>query len=138
ERGVLLVPFTRVHPPGPGAGTGAAGGGGRAREGGTARRVGSATMSSATPSDVLGVTFAGFTPLGPRRATEVAVRAEQLGYRSYWTAEASGPESFAVLGAVGAVAPGLDLGTGIIPIQVRSPLLAAMGAATLQALHPER
>lgn len=89
-------------------------------------------------SDVLGVTFAGFSPLGPLRAVEVARRAEALGYRSYWTAEANGPESFATLAAVGAAAPALDLGTGIVPIQVRSPLLAAMGAATLQALHPER
>jgi probable F420-dependent oxidoreductase len=86
----------------------------------------------------LGVTFAGFSPLGPRRATEVAARSEALGYRSFWTAEASGPESFATLAACGEAAPGLDLGTGIIPVQVRSPLLAAMGAATLQALHPER
>jgi probable F420-dependent oxidoreductase len=89
-------------------------------------------------SDVLGVTFAGFTPLGPRRAVEVAQRAQELGYRSFWTAEASGPESFATLAAVGAVAPALDLGTGIVPLQVRSPLLAAMGAATLQDLHPDR
>jgi probable F420-dependent oxidoreductase len=86
----------------------------------------------------LGVTFAGFSPLGPVRAVEVAARAEALDYRSYWTAEASGPEAFAVLAACGAAAPGLDLGTGIVPIQVRSPLLTAMGAATLQALHPER
>jgi probable F420-dependent oxidoreductase len=86
----------------------------------------------------LGVTFAGFSPLGPQRAVEVAQRAEELGYRSYWTAEASGPESFAVLAACGAAAPGLDLGTGIVPIQVRSPTLTAMGAATLQALHPDR
>ena len=40
--------------------------------------------------------------------------------------------------ACGAAAPSLDLGTGIVPLQVRSPLLAAMGAATLQALHPDR
>jgi probable F420-dependent oxidoreductase len=86
----------------------------------------------------LGVTFAGFSPLGPQRAVEVARSSEALGYRSYWTAEASGPESFAVLAACGAAAPGLDLGTGIVPIQVRSPLLTAMGAATLQALHPDR
>jgi probable F420-dependent oxidoreductase len=86
----------------------------------------------------LGVTFAGFSPLGPQRAVDVARRSQELGYRSYWTAEASGPESFAVLAACGAAAPALDLGTGIVPIQVRSPLLTAMGAATLQALHPER
>ena len=86
----------------------------------------------------LGVTFAGFSPLGPLRAVEVAAHAADLGYRSYWTAEASGPEAFATLAACGAAAPSLDLGTGIVPLQVRSPLLAAMGAATLQALHPDR
>jgi probable F420-dependent oxidoreductase len=94
-------------------------------------------LGCATVAD-LGVTFAGFSPLGPQRAVDVAVRAQELGYRSYWTAEASGPESFAVLAACGAAAPALDLGTGIVPIQVRSPMLTAMGAATLQALHPDR
>jgi probable F420-dependent oxidoreductase len=86
----------------------------------------------------LGVTFASFTALGPDKATIVARQAQELGYRSFWTAEANGPESFAVLAAAGAVAPGLDLGTGVLPVQLRSPLLVAMSAATLQALHPDR
>jgi probable F420-dependent oxidoreductase len=89
-------------------------------------------------ADHLGVTFAGFMPLGPRLAVDVAVRSAELGYRSYWTAEANGPEAFSVLAACGQAAPALDLGTGIVPLQVRSPLLCAMAAATLQALHPER
>ncbi len=86
----------------------------------------------------LGVTFASFSALGPDKAPLVARRAQELGYRSFWTAEANGPESFAVLAAAGAAAPGLDLGTGVLPIQLRSPLLVAMSAATLQALHPEQ
>ncbi|MBX3287277.1 MAG: LLM class flavin-dependent oxidoreductase, partial [Actinobacteria bacterium] len=39
--------------------------------------------------------------------------------------------------AAGAAAPGLDLGTGVLALQLRTPMLAAMGAATLQALHPD-
>ena len=39
--------------------------------------------------------------------------------------------------AAGAAAPGLDLGTGVLALQLRTPMVAAMGAATLQALHPD-
>ena len=86
----------------------------------------------------LGVTFASFQPFGPLAAVDVARNAEALGYRSFWTAETTGPEAFATLAAAGAAAPSLDLGTGVLALQVRSAPLAAMSAATLQALHPER
>ncbi|MFN0089853.1 MAG: LLM class F420-dependent oxidoreductase [Acidimicrobiales bacterium] len=95
-------------------------------------------MSEPTGLDALGVTFASFSALGPDKALAAARLAEELGYRSFWTAEASGTEAFSVLAAAGQAAPSLDLGTGIVPIQIRSPLLTAMAAATLQALHPER
>lgn len=86
----------------------------------------------------LGLTFASLMGRGPVAATEVARRAQDLGFGSFWTAETTGPESFTTLAAVGAAAPGLDLGTGVIPLQLRSPTLTAMAAATLQALHPDR
>ncbi len=60
-----------------------------------------------------------------------------MGYRSLWTVEATGTDAFSLLGAVSAVTPKLDLATGIVPIQVRTPPLAAMSAATLQALSPD-
>ncbi len=85
----------------------------------------------------IGVTFASLGVLGPARAVDVARVAADAGHRSFWTAEANGPESFALLGAVAAGAPGLALGTGIVPLQVRSPALTAMGAATLQTLAPD-
>ncbi len=69
---------------------------------------------------------------------DVARTAEQLGYRSFWIAEANGTEAFSLLGAVGAAAPSLDLGTGVLALQLRTPPLVAMAAATLQALHPDR
>lgn len=88
--------------------------------------------------DALGLTFAGFMPLGPQVALRAARLAEEVGYRSFWTAETTGPEAFATLAAVGAAAPGLDLGTGVLALQLRTPPLTAMAAATLQALHPDR
>ena len=76
--------------------------------------------------------------LGPGNALEVARRAEALGYESFWTAEVNGPEAFGLLGAVSQVAPSLGLGTGVVALQLRTPPLLAMAAATLQAMAPER
>lgn len=85
-----------------------------------------------------GVTFASLMGLGPDLAPTTARLAEELGYRSYWTAETTGPEAFSLLGAVGAVAPSLDLGTGVLALQLRTPGVVAMAGATLQALGPDR
>lgn len=89
------------------------------------------------PTD-LGVTFASFQSQGLGAALDAARWAEELGFGSYWTAETTGPEAFTTLAAVGAAAPSLDLGTGVLALQLRTPMVTAMGAATLQALHPER
>jgi probable F420-dependent oxidoreductase len=86
----------------------------------------------------LGVTFASFQNLGLEVGMRAATLAESLGYRSFWTAETVGAEAFATLAATGQVAPGLDLGTGVLALQLRTPMVVAMGAATLQALHPDR
>lgn len=85
-----------------------------------------------------GVTFASLMPLGPDLALSTAKLAEELGYQSFWTAETTGPEAFSLLGAVGTAAPGLDLGTGVLALQLRTPMVVAMAGATLQALHPDR
>ncbi len=76
--------------------------------------------------------------LGPRMSVDVARRAEELGYASLWTAEVTGPDAFAMLSACSQAAPGLSLGTGVLALQLRTPPLAAMAAATLQALAPDR
>lgn len=85
-----------------------------------------------------GVTFASLMGLGPQTALATARLAEEVGYSSFWTAETTGPEAFSVLSAAGAAAPSLDLGTGVLALQLRTPMLVAMAGATLQALHPER
>jgi probable F420-dependent oxidoreductase len=85
----------------------------------------------------MGVTFASLMSLGPAAAPQIAARAQELGYTSFWTAETTGPEGFSVLAAAGAAAPGIGLGTGVLALQLRTPMLVAMAGATLQALHPE-
>jgi len=88
--------------------------------------------------DRAGVTFASLMTLGPDVAVSTARLAEDLGYASFWTAETTGPEAFTILAAAGAAAPGLDLGTGVMALQLRTPMVVAMAGATLQALHPDR
>lgn len=85
----------------------------------------------------MGVTFASLTSLGAAAAPAIASRAQDLGYTSFWTAETTGPEAFAVLAAAGAAAPGIGLGTGVLALQLRTPMVVAMAGATLQALHPD-
>lgn len=92
----------------------------------------------AAPPDQLGFTFASLMGLGPHLAPDTARRAEQLGYQSFWTAETTGPEAFSLLAAAGAAAPSLALGTGVLALQLRTPMLVAMAGATLQALHPDQ
>lgn len=85
-----------------------------------------------------GVTFASFQTLGLDVGRQVARLARDMGYRSYWTAETTGQEAFATLGAIGAEVGGLELGTGVLAVQLRTPMLAAMGAATLQDIAGDR
>jgi probable F420-dependent oxidoreductase len=75
--------------------------------------------------------------LGPPLAPKVAARAAELGYQQFWTAETTGPEAFSVLAAGGAAAPSLGLGTGVLALQLRTPMVVAMAGATLQSLHPD-
>ena len=76
--------------------------------------------------DRAGVTFASLMALGPDLAVSTARQAQDLGYTSFWTAETTGPEAFSILAAAGAAAPGLDLGTGVVALQLRTPMLVAM------------
>ena len=86
----------------------------------------------------LGVTAAPFIRSGTAAVVDLARRADRLGYDSFWVAEVTGIEAFSVLGAASCAAPGVGLGTGVLAMQVRTPPLLAMAAASLQALAPDR
>ena len=96
-------------------------------------------VESTLPMDShIGVTAAPLIRSGPNECLELARRGARLGYDSFWVAEVTGIEAFSVLGAAALAAPSLSLGTGVLPIQVRTPPLLAMAAASLQALVPNR
>lgn len=71
-------------------------------------------------------------------AVAFARTSAELGYGSFWTPEVTGAEAFSTLTAVGSAIEDVALGTGVVPMQTRSPVLAAMGGVSLQSLWPER
>ncbi|KAA0232666.1 MAG: LLM class F420-dependent oxidoreductase [Actinobacteria bacterium] len=90
------------------------------------------------PAEVAALESLGVMSLGILDPVRLASLAESLGYRSVWVPETTGYEAFATLAAAGAVTSHLDLCSGVIPIQLRTPVLLAMGGATLQSFHPDR
>ena len=69
---------------------------------------------------------------------QIAVEAEELGYDSVLCGEVAGAEVMATLGMMAARTDRIRLASGIIPTSTRSPVLAAMGFATLSSMAPGR
>ncbi|MGE3618952.1 MAG: LLM class flavin-dependent oxidoreductase [Acidimicrobiia bacterium] len=76
--------------------------------------------------------------LGPVAALGLVRTAADRGFGSLWTVTGRGTEALSFLGAAAAAVPGLALGTGILPIPLYLPTVAAMAVATVQALDPGR
>ena len=64
-------------------------------------------------------------------AVALARRADALGYESLWVTHGIGRDALQVLAAFGSVAPRAGLGSGVIPIYPRHPVLLAQEALTL-------
>ena len=84
------------------------------------------------------MSVAGIQTLGTDMTLDVAREADALGYESLWVAEANAAEAMSLLGAVTQAAPHLGVGTGVLALQLRTPPLHAMAAATLQQLVGDR
>ena len=64
-------------------------------------------------------------------ALALARRADALGYESLWVTHGGGRDALLVLSAYSQLAPRAGLGTGVIPIYPRHPVLLAQEALTL-------
>jgi probable F420-dependent oxidoreductase len=84
------------------------------------------------------VSVAGLQTLGAQMSVDVARESNELGYGSVWVAEANSAEAMSLLGAISQVTPDAGLGTGVLALQLRTPPLHAMAAATLQQLVGDR
>ena len=85
-----------------------------------------------------GMSVAGLQTLGAALSLDVAREADELGYAAVWVAEANAAESMSLLGAISQVTKRAGLGTGVLALQLRTPPLHAMAAATLQQLAGDR
>jgi alkanesulfonate monooxygenase SsuD/methylene tetrahydromethanopterin reductase-like flavin-dependent oxidoreductase (luciferase family) len=59
--------------------------------------------------------------------------AHELGVQQIWLAQRTDVDAIALAGLVGAAVPGLGVGTSVVPINPRHPLLIASAAQTAQA-----
>jgi probable F420-dependent oxidoreductase len=84
------------------------------------------------------MSIAGVQTLGAGLSLDVAGEADALGYESVWVAEANAAEAMSLLGAISQTTPHVGLGTGVVALQLRTPPLHAMAAATLQQLAGDR
>jgi probable F420-dependent oxidoreductase len=75
-------------------------------------------------------------PLGEQRP--LFEEAAELGYTDLWSSEASGTDAFTPLAAAATWAPGLQLGTAIVPAYTRGPATLAMSVASMAELAPGR
>src|SRR3954468_11496756 len=62
-----------------------------------------------------------------------ARRAHELGVRQIWLGQQVDLDAIALAGLVGAAVPGLGVGTSVVPINPRHPLIIAAAAQTAQA-----
>ena len=72
------------------------------------------------------------------QALALARRADALGYDSLWVTHGVGRDALLVLAAYAHAAPRVGLGTGIVPIYPRHPVLLAQEALTLSDLSGGR
>jgi len=78
-----------------------------------------------------GFTFASLPSFGISSVPALTAAVAEHGYDSFWVAETTGTEAFSTLALAASTVPGIGLGTGVLAVQLRTPMLAAMGAATL-------
>jgi len=71
-------------------------------------------------------------------ALALARRADELGYESLWVTHGIGRDALLVLGAYSQVATRAGLGTGVVPIHPRHPVLLAQEALTLSEVSGGR
>ena len=71
---------------------------------------------------------------GAQEAVPMARFAREHGYEELWLAEVAGGDAYAIAGALAIGAPGMRIGTAVVPAQTRTPMVHAMAGMTLSQL----
>ncbi|MGD0075376.1 MAG: LLM class flavin-dependent oxidoreductase [Candidatus Binataceae bacterium] len=86
----------------------------------------------------LGLVMLTFGAAPLKKNAELVREAEALGYTALWAPEVVGPDAFITLAAYALNTSRIELGTGVIPIQIRTPGITAMSFLTLNELSGGR
>jgi probable F420-dependent oxidoreductase len=71
---------------------------------------------------------------GAESAVEFARYAQQRGHSELWLAEVANGDAYTIAGALAIGAPGMRIGTAVVPAQTRTPMVHAMAAMSLSQL----
>src|SRR3989475_122911 len=83
-------------------------------------------------------------PTGPTRSSErsdvsaVARETEARGYHAAWTGEASGYDAITLMATIASHTERLHVGSAVVSVQTRTPVVLGQSAATLNHLAPGR
>ena len=86
----------------------------------------------------LGLRLGNEPEMSPADIRSLASLAEELGYGEVWMTEGAGRDSLTQLTAIATATGSIKLGTGILPMFSRTPLITAMSAAGLSAVSEGR
>ena len=76
--------------------------------------------------------------ISSREHRDLASLAENSGYKSVWVPEGGGRDALTQLTAIAMTTQSIKLGTGILPVFHRTPMLTAMSAAGIAAVSQDR
>jgi len=86
----------------------------------------------------LGVVLAPFAALTAAEFVAVARETEARGYHAAWTGEASGYDAITLMTTIATHTQRLHVGSAVVPVQTRTPVVLGQTAATLDHLAPGR
>jgi len=86
----------------------------------------------------LGIVLAPFATLPAAEFIAIARETEARGYHAAWTGEASGYDAITLMAAIATHTERLHVGSAVLPVQTRTPVVLGQSAATLNHLAPDR
>jgi probable F420-dependent oxidoreductase len=86
----------------------------------------------------LGIVLASFATLPAAEFVAVARETEARGYHAAWTGEASGYDAITLMAMIATHTERLHVGSAVLPVQTRTPVVLGQSAVTLNHLAPDR
>jgi probable F420-dependent oxidoreductase len=86
----------------------------------------------------LGCVLAAFTPLPAAEFVAVAREVERRGYHQAWVGEVSGYDAISVMTLIASSTERLHVGSAVVPVQTRTPVVLGVTAASLNHWAPGR